>query len=63
MDALPKPPPPAYDQFPPNICALHPWAPEAATASYRDPPALIIWQYGARSGPQVSMTRMRRWSS
>jgi ubiquinone/menaquinone biosynthesis C-methylase UbiE len=30
---------------PPNIWALHPWAPAATNAAYRDSPAAIVWHF------------------
>jgi hypothetical protein len=30
---------------PPNIWALHPWAPAATNAAYRGNPAVIVWHF------------------
>ncbi|TDD98290.1 class I SAM-dependent methyltransferase [Jiangella asiatica] len=40
-----SPPPLATTGTPPNIWALHPFAPEAANAAYRGSPAAIIWHF------------------
>jgi hypothetical protein len=43
--AVPEPAPPADPQVPPNVWSLHLRAPDAANATYRDHPALIIWHF------------------
>jgi ubiquinone/menaquinone biosynthesis C-methylase UbiE len=40
-----EPPPPHVPRSPPNIWSLHPWAPAAANAAYRDTPIAIIWHF------------------
>ena len=43
--AVPEPAPPADPQAPPDVWSLHLRAPDAANATYRDHPALIIWHF------------------
>lgn len=40
---------------PPDIWALHPWAAEASSATYRDHPALVVWHFRlSESADQLS---------
>ncbi|MBA3232842.1 MAG: hypothetical protein H0T17_02675 [Propionibacteriales bacterium] len=41
-------PEPAASAHPPNVCDLHPSAPDAANATYQGHPALIIWHFQLR---------------
>jgi ubiquinone/menaquinone biosynthesis C-methylase UbiE len=44
VDAQPVPPHVPSDN-PPNIWSLHPWAPAATNAAYRDKPHFIVWHF------------------
>lgn len=50
-------PAPAHEPGrPPNIWALHRYAPEATNAAYRDNPAAIVWHFQLRSHPPDQLT-------